>query len=102
MMTEILIPINDDERAKVLAAINGLNSIEHVTYMSLQAIADRAGLKITKVRHIIENLMQTQLIKRYNVSEKQVRPRYYYVLTDAANNFLHELESKCGAGVNTV
>lgn len=93
-MAEITIPINDDERAKVLAAINDLNSIEHVAYMSLQAISDRAGLKITKVRHIIENLMMTQLIKRYNVSEKQVRPRYYYVLTDAANDFLRKLESK--------
>ena len=93
-MAEILISINDTERAKVLAAINGLNCIEHVTYMSLQAIADRAGLKTTKVRHIIENLMTQQLITRYNVSEKQVRPRYYYVLTDAANDFLHKLESK--------
>jgi len=93
-MAEILIPINDDERAKVLAAISGLNSIEHVTYMSLQAIADRAELKATKVRHIIENLMAQKLITRHNVSEKQVRPRYYYVLTDAANEFLHKLENK--------
>lgn len=86
--------VNDEERVKVLHAVTELNKMEHVSYMSLQMLADTTQLKVTKVRLIVDDLVGQQLLTKYNVSDKQVRPRYYYVLTDTGNTFLATADSK--------
>lgn len=86
--------VNDEERVKVLHAVTELNKMEHVSYMSLQMLADVVQLKVTKVRLIVDDLVGQQLLTKYNVSEKQVRPRYYYVLTETGSTFLAAADSK--------
>ena len=86
--------VTDEERRKVLGAVTDLNRTEHISYMSLQTLADATQLKVTKVRLVVDDLVATRLLKKYNVSDKQIRPRYYYVLTDAALTFLAQAESK--------
>lgn len=85
---EIKIQISDEDRLAVLDAICKLNALEHCKQMPLKSISDVSGLKITKVRHIVEDLLEHKLIKRYNVSDKQVKPRYYYTLSVAATRLL--------------
>lgn len=91
--------VNDEERISILQAVTDLNKMEHVSYMSLQMLADATQLKVTKVRLIVDDLVSQKLLTKYNVSDKQVRPRYYYVLTDAALTFLAQAESKSEATV---
>lgn len=88
------IVVTDEERRKVLDAVTDLNRAEHISYMSLQMLANATQLKVTKVRLVVDDLVATRLLKKYNVSDKQIRPRYYYVLTDAALIFLARAESK--------
>lgn len=91
--------VTDEERRKILDAVTDLNRMEHVGYMSLQMLADATQLKVTKVRLVVDSLVATGLLKKYNVSDKQIRPRYYYVLTDAALLFLAQAEGKSEATV---
>lgn len=86
--------VNDEERVKVLHAITALNSKEHISYMSLQMLADCARLKLSKTRLVVDTLVREQLITKYNVTDKQVRPRYYYVLNESALQFLEQAANK--------
>lgn len=85
---DIQITVTDEERSKVLSTISVLNSREHVLQMPIQSIATMSGLKLSKTRLVLEDLLTKNLITRYNVSEKQVRPRYYYTLSEAALEIL--------------
>lgn len=84
------IKVTPEECRAVLNAVVELNSREHVHYMSLQMLADMSGVKVTKVRHVVEYLVCNQYLHRYIVSDKQVKPRYYYVLTDLGNDYLKQ------------
>lgn len=90
----IVIEVSDAERAAVLKTLIVFNEREHVRQMPLQSIADATGIKVTKVRHVMEDLMRRELITRYNVSDRPVRPRYYYVLTEAAREWLATVSSE--------
>ena len=83
----------NEERAKMLCAIAALNKQEHVTYMSLQMLADCTQLKLSKARLVVDALVHEQLITKYNVTDKQVRPRYYYVLNESALQLLNTAAS---------
>lgn len=84
------IKVTHEECCAVLNAAVELNRREHVNYMSLQMIADMSGIKVTKVRHVVEYLVCNQYLQRYIVSDKQVKPRYYYVLTDLGTEYLKQ------------
>lgn len=84
------IKVTPEECKVVLNAVTALNSREHVYYMSLQMLADASGIKVTKVRHVVEYLVCNQYLQRYIVSDKQVKPRYYYVLTGLGNEYLQQ------------
>lgn len=86
--------VNDEERVKVLHAIVALNNKEHISYMSLQMLADCTQLKLSKTRLVVDALVREQLVTKYNVTDKQVRPRYYYVLNESAMKFLEQAASK--------
>lgn len=86
--------VNDEERVKVLHAIAALNSKEHVSYMSLQMLADCAQLKLSKTRLVVDTLVREQLVTKYNVTDKQIRPRYYYVFNESALQFLEQAANK--------
>lgn len=91
---DIKIEITAEEQAKILSAISVLNSREHVSQMPLQSIADLSGLKLSKTRIVVEDLLAKRLITRYNVSEKQIRPRYYYTMSEAALKLLQDAAVK--------
>lgn len=80
MSNGFVVPVSDDERVATIKAIDGLNAIEHVKYMSLSMLADIAGIKQTKMRHVLDDLMQSGRITRYIASENIKLPRYYYVV----------------------
>lgn len=80
MSNGFVVPVSDDERVATIKAIDELNAIEHVKYMSLSMVADAAGIKQTKIRHVLDDLMLSGSITRYIASENIKLPRYYYVV----------------------
>lgn len=80
MSNGFVVPVSDDERVATIKAIDELSAIEHVKYMSLSMVADAAGIKQTKIRHVLDDLMLSGSITRYIVSENIKLPRYYYVV----------------------
>ena len=80
MSNGFVVPVSDDERMATIKAIDELNAIEHVKYISLSMLADTAGIKQTKVRHVLDDLVQSSSITRYIASENIKLPRYYYVV----------------------
>ena len=84
--------VTDEERRRVLLAIIELNKQEHINYMSLQMLADCTQLKLSKVRLVVDMLVYEKHITKYNVTDKQIRPRYYYTLNESALQLLTTAE----------
>ena len=80
MSNGLVVQVSDDEPVAANKATDALNAIEHVKYMSLSMLADTARIKQTKMRHVLDDLMQSGSITRYIASENIKLPRYYYVV----------------------
>ena len=79
MAKEITFDVSQEEKDSVLAAIDTLNSIEHLKYMSQAMLAKEANVKPTKMRIILMALLADGLITQYMVSTSKVK-RYYYTV----------------------
>lgn len=79
---DINIEITEEEKVLVLEAISVLNKIQHVKYMSQAMIATEAGIKATKVRHVLTALIAEGRIIQYAATENKKLQRFYYVICD--------------------
>ena len=85
---EIKINISDEERMACLEAITALNKIEHLKWMSQAVIAETCGVKATKVRAVLQDLVDNKLVGCYVVADNPRLKRYYYVVTDAGKQLV--------------
>lgn len=74
------IEVSDEEKALVIAAIKTLNDIPHIRYMSQSMIASAAGIKATKVRAVLAELIKEDAIIQYAATENKKLQRYYYTI----------------------
>lgn len=81
-MAEFRIGVTDAERRAVARAINKLNNIQHIIYMSRNMIAETSGIKSTKVRVILQDMLDAGELTQYAVTQNRRLQRYYYVLTE--------------------
>lgn len=79
---EIIIPISEEEKTKTIAAIKQLNSIGHLKYMSQAMIANSAGIKATKIRAILTELINEGKVIQYAITQNTHLQRYYYVVVE--------------------
>lgn len=84
---QITIPVSDEEKRVTLEAITELNKLRHIKFMSQAMIAEGANLKPTKIRLVLQTLIDDGLIVQYQVSQNKRLQRYYYVPTDAGASF---------------
>lgn len=77
---EIRITATEAEKKAVLSAIATLNKIPHIKYMSQAMIATHAGLKETKVRAALIELLSEKVITQYQATENPRLQRFYYVI----------------------
>lgn len=89
LKVQIIVKVNDEERIKVLQAITALNDISHVKHMSQTMISTAAGIKPTKVRAVLVELVNEELIVQYNASDNARIARYYYAVTDAGKELMN-------------
>lgn len=91
-MASIKISTSVEEQKAVLNAILYLNDIRHIKAMSQAQLATLAGIRPTKVRHVLIDLIEKKLVNQYQVSQNKRIQRYYYVLTNAGFELLEEEE----------
>lgn len=77
-MAEIIIPVSEEEKATIYEALRKINDMEHVQHISYAAFATLTGMKETKVRLVVNDMIANGELQQINVSESKV-PRYYYV-----------------------
>lgn len=77
-----IIPVSDEEKQKVKQAIIDLNKIGHLKYMSQTTIASSCGIKATKIRLILQELLDEKQIIQYVANENKRLNRYYYIIND--------------------
>lgn len=91
-MAEINIKSTKDERRVVARAIERLNEIQHVSYMSRNMLAETSGIKGTKVRVVLQDMIDNGEVTQYAVTTNPKLQRYYYVLTEAGKVLLESEE----------
>lgn len=79
---EIQIPVSEQEKEQVISAIKRLNAIGHLQHMSQAMIANSTGIKATKIRVILAELIKEEQITQYVVTQNKSLQRYYYVIND--------------------
>lgn len=79
---EIIIPVSDEEKSLVKEAIKELNKIGHLKNMSQTMIANTSGIKSTKIRHILQELVDSKEITQYIANDNIRLKRYYYVVNE--------------------
>lgn len=77
---EIQIPVSDKEKKQVIDAIKKLNAIGHLQYMSQAMIANSTGIKATKIRVVLAELIKEEQITQYVVTQNKSLQRYYYIV----------------------
>ena len=95
---EIQITISETEKEKTIKAIKQLNSIGHLQYMSQAMIANSSGIKATKIRSILTELISEERITQYVVTQNKSLQRYYYIVNEAQPE---EAISEAKNGVST-
>lgn len=79
---EITIPVTDEERVATLKAIEQLNDIRHLRYMSAGMISETCRIKQTKLRAVLTDLQESGLLEKLQATNNPKLQRYYYVITD--------------------
>ena len=92
-MAEITIRISDEEVVAMARAIMLLNEIQHLRYMSRSMLSAASGIKDSKVRVALQEMVDKGYIEQYAITTNLKRQRYYYVLTDAGKELLSKSES---------
>lgn len=85
---EIKIKATEEEKEGVIRAIASLNEIQHIKSMSHNMIAETSGIKSTKVRIVLVDLIEEELIEQFQVSDNKKLQRYYCTITDAGLKYL--------------
>lgn len=81
-MAEIVISISQEEKDVVVAAIQRLIAIPHIKRMSQAMIADTAGIKATKIRVILQELVNEGRITQYQATDNPKLQRYFYTINE--------------------
>ncbi len=85
---EITIKVHDSERIDCLKALQQLNDLPHVRFMSHAVIAETSGIKPTKLRAVLADVVEQGLAERYQATENPSLQRYYYTITEKGKSFM--------------
>lgn len=92
-MAEITIRVSDAETVAMAGAIMQLNGIQHLRYMSRSMLSAASGIKDSKVRAALQDMIDKGYVEQYAVTSNLKRQRYYYVLTAAGKELLESREA---------
>lgn len=82
LVVEITIAVTDEEKESVVAAINKLNELPNIVYMTQRMIAVEAQIKVTKIRAILIALIEEGRIVQYAATDNPRLQRFYYSVAE--------------------
>lgn len=91
-MAEFKINTSEVEHRQVAAAVQQLNEIQHIKYMSRSMLAAASGLKDSKIRAVLQDMINCGELMQYAATENPARQRWYYVLTEAGKRLLEPVK----------
>lgn len=91
-MADFSIKSTPEEHVQLAQAITKLNAIEHISYMSRNMLAETSGIKGTKVRVVLQDMIDNGEVTQYAVTTNPKLQRYYYVLTEAGKALMRQEE----------
>ena len=80
---ELNIKATEAERAAVIKAIRKLNSVRHLSYMSQAMMVEDSGIKPSKIRIALQDLIDDKCIEQICVNGDKRVKRYYYCVTES-------------------
>lgn len=87
-MAEFKINTTEAEHRLVAAAVQQLNEIQHIRYMSRSMLVAASGLKDSKLRAVLQDMIDCGELVQYAATDNPARQRWYYVLTAAGKELL--------------
>jgi transcription initiation factor IIE alpha subunit len=84
-MAEIIITVSQEEKDAVVAAIQQLSVIPHIKKMSQAMIAETAGIKATKIRAVLQELIDEKKVSQYAATDNPKLQRYFYTVNEPAS-----------------
>ena len=93
-MSNIIVPVTIGDRIAVAKAIQELNNIQHIKYMSRSMLANCSGIKDTKLRATLQAMVDDKQIEQYQITENKKLQRYYYTLTPEGAKLLRPQQEK--------
>lgn len=85
---EIKIKAKEEDKRAVAKAIEELNSLQHVRYMSRSMITNTSLVKDTKLRVVLQDMLDDGELTQYQATQNPRLQRYYYVLTEKGRKLL--------------
>lgn len=93
-MAEFTINTSEAEHRMVAAAVQQLNEIQHIKYMSRSMLVAASGLKDSKLRAVLQDMIDCGELVQYAATDNPARQRWYYVLTKAGKELLKPATSE--------
>lgn len=81
-MAEFEIKVSQEEKDAVIAAIERLITIPHIKSMSQAMIANTADIKATKIRAVLQELIDEERIIQFATTENPKLQRYFYIIKE--------------------
>lgn len=86
----IYIKSTNAEKRAVLEAIINITKYTYTKFMSQAMIAEEAGIKATKVRAVLQDLVNEKKLIQIKTNDSKKVPRYFYSVTTHATEFLRQ------------
>lgn len=82
-MTAFNIPVTPEDKTAVANAIAELGSLKHLKYMTYDMLAQVTHFKPSKIRNILQAMLDADEVKLWEIPCIGKRKRYIYFLTEA-------------------
>lgn len=78
----------DEECVAVLQSIDNLLGLRHIWHMSRSMLSQDSGVHDSKLRIVLQYLIDERYIEQYAVTDNPRRQRYIFTITDAGKAFM--------------
>ena len=82
-MTAFNIPVMPEDKIAVAKAVLELGQLKHLTYMTYDMLAQITHFKPSKIRNILQDMIDSNEVHLWEIPCTGKRKRYIYFLTEA-------------------
>ena len=87
-MSVLQIPVAIEDKITLATEIDRLGKIQHVHKMTYDLLAQGTHFKASKVRNVLQDMLNNEEVIQYDVPSLSKAKRYIYFLTEAGKKLL--------------